>query len=628
MDAAQNHPEVRHYIKVNHERNFEINTNLLHALKYLRYPTEPRMIWIDAICIDQHDILERNHQVDIMMEIYRGAHAVISWLGTSFHHSSSVMALVNQLHFEEDASQKREMILSALRHSKFNFLRAYTSILQRAYWYRTWIIQEVFSATKLFIQCGSDFVPWQALVGFQKFLTAECYNEAWDPAGRRWVPPMDENHRWVRFGYITRPQLAKVVSDADRFTNLAVLRDLRKVSPNNEREEHLRRQRTLDRLLFDNWDAIATDPHDKVFAIFRLASDGDQYSIRVDYDQEDNAVNRLYTNIIKKFIHLYGNLSIILPRRAQNPDHHLPSWCPDWSVSTPASRMGNRKDAYPFQVSPNSWDYFAAGYQSQAQVWYNNNNNRQLMYVNGFRLDLIHRESNNEPDYYIEQVIPRRRSNSLIRTLLCFLPSDPETQIVSRRATDFEKWYAMHRRELRAGFSCETTVTRSIPLGDNEAFFNYCVKKHDEFFWILHRATHLFTDEQPPDSRSANTRDLFRRWRRGGDIPRRYAVRRRSNVMGGALKDVVREMGEVKINEIYTCFFTTKNGFMGLGPEMLQERDLVVVLKGCGFPVILRREGRFAFRIIGACYLAGFMFGEFWSEGWGERVREETFEIC
>jgi hypothetical protein len=438
---------------------------------------------------------------------------------------------------------------------------------------------------------------------------------------------MDGNHLWVRFRCITRSQLAKVVSDADRFTNLALLRDLRKVSPNDEEEERLRRQRTLDRLLFDNWDAIATDPLDKVFAIFRLASDGDQYGIQVDYDSDVNAVNRLYTNIIKRFIQLYGNLSIILPRRTQNPDHRLPSWCPDWSITTPASRMGNWQDAYPFQVSSNSWDYFAAGYQSQAQVWYNNNNTGQLMYVNGFRLDLIHHESNGKPASYIKETIPGKRSNNLIRTLLCFLPPDPETRTIWRKVTGFEKWYAMHRRELHAGFSRETTVTHSIPLG-KEAFFDYCTKKHEEFFWILHRATHLLTDEQPKASRTANTRHLLRRWRRNGDIPSGYAARRRSNVMGGGLKDVVREMGEVKINEIYTCFFTTENGFMGLGPEGLEERDLVVVLRGCGFPVVLRREGRSSFRIIGACYLAGFMFGEFWSKGWGERVREETFEIC
>jgi hypothetical protein len=304
--TSQEGPEFRSFIKVNHEKHFEIRANLQHALHHLRHPTEPKTIWIDAICIDQDNIRERGHQVQIMMDIYSGAHAVISWLGPSFHHSSSVMALVNQVHLEEDTSWKRELILGALRKSKFDFLQAYSSIFQRPYWKRTWIIQEIVSAKRLLIQCGSKVVPWKALVAFQKFLTAECYDEVWDPNREILVPPMDESHPWIRYGYITRPQLAKAVSDADRFTNLAVLRDLRKPSPSGEEEEHLRHQRTLDRLLFDNWDAIATDPLDKVFAIFRLASDGDQYEIQVDYnyDPDVRAVNHLYTSVVKKFIQL------------------------------------------------------------------------------------------------------------------------------------------------------------------------------------------------------------------------------------------------------------------------------------------------------------------------------------
>jgi len=41
-------------------------------------------------------------------------------------------------------------------------------------------------------------------------------------------------------------------------------------------------------------------------------------------------------------------------------------------------------------------------------------------------------------------------------------------------------------------------------------------------------------------------------------------------------------------------------------------------LKGCTFPVVLRREGRASYIVVGACYLAGFMFGEFYDEGWRE----------
>jgi hypothetical protein len=381
----------------------------------------------------------------------------------------------------------------------------------------------------------------------------------------------------------------------------------------------------LDKLLFENWDAIAADPLDKVFAIFRLASDGDQYGIEVDYEHGVNAVNGVYTNIIIKYIQLYGNLSIILPRRAQNPDHHLPSWCPDWSVSTPASRMGNWKDAYPFQVSPNSWDYFAAGPQSQAQVYFNTN---QFMYARGFRIDFIHSDSKTIPDIIIEEEVPSEKSdsfwdNSFLRIFLCF---GTKPRIKQRKATEFDKWYTMHRQALRSGFSRETTDTRSFPMGEG-SFVKYCKNKHRDFFWILHRATRLFADEMPRENRSAMTRRMLRRWRQHRDIPRSYASRRRNETMGEGLREVTREMGEVEINEKYTCFFMTWNGFMGLGPEDLRERDLVVMLRGCGFPVVLRWE-EFCYRLVGACYLPGFMFGEFWEKGWGNRVGEETFEIC
>ena len=41
---------------------FEVRENLLSALRHLRRPEE-HILWIDAICIDQSNVLERNHQV-------------------------------------------------------------------------------------------------------------------------------------------------------------------------------------------------------------------------------------------------------------------------------------------------------------------------------------------------------------------------------------------------------------------------------------------------------------------------------------------------------------------------------------------------------------------------------------
>jgi len=184
------------------------------------------------------------------------------------------VAVINQVYSEVSSSRKREIILHALKDRRYTFLWAYTSILKRPYWYRTWIIQEIFSARKLLIQCGSEVIPWMALVLFQDFLTDECYSVRWDMDVREWVYNMDEYHPWVGSGYTTRARLADVLSNADRFTSLAVLRDLRKVSTDPEEEENRRGQRTLYKLLLENWDATATDLRDKVYAIFCLALDG------------------------------------------------------------------------------------------------------------------------------------------------------------------------------------------------------------------------------------------------------------------------------------------------------------------------------------------------------------------
>ncbi|KAH8888502.1 hypothetical protein GQ53DRAFT_767550 [Thozetella sp. PMI_491] len=55
--------------------------NVTLALRFLRSPTHPLTLWVDAICIDQSSILERNAQVALMAFIFTRAVAVVSWLG-------------------------------------------------------------------------------------------------------------------------------------------------------------------------------------------------------------------------------------------------------------------------------------------------------------------------------------------------------------------------------------------------------------------------------------------------------------------------------------------------------------------------------------------------------------------
>ena len=58
-----------------------ITKNSATALRYLRKSDEDRILWMDSICIDQSSTMDRNHQVQLMGDIYTFAERVLIWLG-------------------------------------------------------------------------------------------------------------------------------------------------------------------------------------------------------------------------------------------------------------------------------------------------------------------------------------------------------------------------------------------------------------------------------------------------------------------------------------------------------------------------------------------------------------------
>ena len=63
------------------ERPFYVRDNLHNFLIQMRNDEFLKPLWVDALCIDQANTSERNHQVQQMGSIYRDANAMISWLG-------------------------------------------------------------------------------------------------------------------------------------------------------------------------------------------------------------------------------------------------------------------------------------------------------------------------------------------------------------------------------------------------------------------------------------------------------------------------------------------------------------------------------------------------------------------
>ena len=73
-------PEPRQTINISGAR-LEVTTNLKLALYHLRKPGEVRPLWIDGICINQSDDVEKGAQVMLMRQIYEKAEQTIVWLG-------------------------------------------------------------------------------------------------------------------------------------------------------------------------------------------------------------------------------------------------------------------------------------------------------------------------------------------------------------------------------------------------------------------------------------------------------------------------------------------------------------------------------------------------------------------
>ncbi|WPB04597.1 uncharacterized protein RHO25_009243 [Cercospora beticola] len=77
-----------------HNKHVAIRRNLFEALRRLRLENEILRIWIDALCIDQGNVAERNDQVSNMAAVYKNAARVVAWLGEGVLAEDRAMSLL------------------------------------------------------------------------------------------------------------------------------------------------------------------------------------------------------------------------------------------------------------------------------------------------------------------------------------------------------------------------------------------------------------------------------------------------------------------------------------------------------------------------------------------------------
>ena len=149
-------------IFINGQR-FVVRQNLHNFLHEMRRRGRRNLFWVDAICINQHDIAERNHQVRRMGSIYKSAKDVILWLGQGNDETS---AFLDWCRFPELTSSDK---YRGLIHQVSTNFWAMKKILDDLYWARTWIIQEVLlSRSCSRIVVGNSDMPWDLFASMEQ----------------------------------------------------------------------------------------------------------------------------------------------------------------------------------------------------------------------------------------------------------------------------------------------------------------------------------------------------------------------------------------------------------------------------------------------------------------------------
>lgn len=315
---------IRSLIKCNDCR-LDVTRNLKSALRDLRRPNTPRILWIDAICINQEDITEREQQIGIMSDIYRNAQRTVVWLGEAFVGNESAFKMLKRIHDLYD-DMLRDGSFSGVvwqegggaqlgdpaTNPTEKELTALYTLLRRPWFYRMWVVQEISLAKEVVITCGDQEMDW------------------------------DEFHGGALATYFLG--WGSTESQTTSFASLFEL-DSARTAVIQEKSEDLE----LVPLLNDFRRFFCSDPRDKIVALFGLTStELDKMHLVADYHCEPED---FYINAAQSILKSSVTLDLLSSPRGSSK-LPLPSWVPDWSDSSPKrhsffTREGDPRDEFP-----------------------------------------------------------------------------------------------------------------------------------------------------------------------------------------------------------------------------------------------------------------------------------------
>lgn len=278
-----------------------VTQNLAEALMCLRYEDMSRTLWVDAICVNQQDLVERSQQVKRMADIYSKASRVVVWLGPESHDTAIAMECLTLIHskIRVDWVSSRMIPLSDevewcderihLPFDETQFLAIY-NFLSRPWFERLWIWQEITLASQdSVILCGTRTMSW---LGFRDAVFSLLYT------------PL--------------PRLNLVVT-AKLHQRLQMILNL----CNGSKTRHLRS------LIDATKRSTCTDPRDRIFSLLSMLDlTAGKLEIEPDYTKD---VSEVFKDATIRWINYERSLQIFQSVGMEGQLAGMPSWVPSWS---------------------------------------------------------------------------------------------------------------------------------------------------------------------------------------------------------------------------------------------------------------------------------------------------------
>ncbi|PVH70582.1 HET-domain-containing protein [Cadophora sp. DSE1049] len=296
---------------------FLITPRLEETLRSLRYEDKSRVLWVDALCIDQGNNNERRYQVGLMRQIYSNCKSGIVWLGPDeggiLGRAMTLLTKIegcdieslgyqgNPWSFGGQNSGSKPEVLYELSQEDWDALK--NILVENPIWKRVWIMQEISLAPKVFLTSEKRSLDWSIVESLLRM-------------GRHHT---DAYH--LSFSHGTPNSITSSFSTAQ------IIKSQRELCLKKDNKTSSSLLDVLARFRY----TLATDPRDKIFGLLGLTSDG--LGIITDYSLDVKAV---FTDVAARLINHDQNLDLICQSQWQsfgNPERRqdLPTWVPDFT---------------------------------------------------------------------------------------------------------------------------------------------------------------------------------------------------------------------------------------------------------------------------------------------------------